>query len=121
MNIGTQSPALRVATGALIALGFVRCAPALAGERDNAYAAGPRQSITVSIRDLDLTSSAGLRAAHARLDAAARRVCGHYDRRDPDARRAWKRCHESALSAAVAAFDAQAAEARLEALLDAGS
>lgn len=121
MNIETRSPVLRLATGALIVLGLIRLAPALAGDSDNAYAAGPRRSITVSIRDLDLTSSAGLRTAHARFDAAARRVCGHYDRRDPDARRAWKRCHESALSAAVAAFDAQAAEARLEALLDAGS
>lgn len=65
------------------------------------------QSIAVKTGDLDLSRDAGRRAAYARLEAAARRVCGGYDRRDQHARSAWKECYETALSAAVASLDSE--------------
>jgi UrcA family protein len=58
--------------------------------------------VAVRYDDLDLRNTSGLSALHARLAAAAERVCGVYDVRDLRARRAWRACYETALDDAVA-------------------
>jgi UrcA family protein len=61
-------------------------------------------SITVQYADLDLDHKAGIVALYARLDGAARQVCG--DRQaDLRAKQAYRTCVHKALSAAVERID----------------
>jgi UrcA family protein len=55
--------------------------------------------------DIDISRDAGMRTLYARLNAAAKRVCGTYDRLNLRERRNWQQCYDSALSHAVAQVD----------------
>jgi UrcA family protein len=59
------------------------------------------RSVTVRYDDLDLTREAGARALYARLNAAAKRVCGSSELRDLQSQRAWRQCYSAALGDAV--------------------
>jgi UrcA family protein len=79
---------------------------ASAGFATTAVAATPQaRGVTVNYADLDLESPAGIERLHARLDAAARSVCGSAPTRDLDALVDWRRCRADALENAVRAID----------------
>lgn len=100
--------ATRCAAVLIMAVGLSSQGTLAAGTGERGGDAGRVRSVAVRMSDLDLGRDEGLRTAYTRLEAAARRVCGAYDHRDSGARRAWKRCYESALDSAVAAIGAQA-------------
>jgi UrcA family protein len=66
-----------------------------------AWSATPdTRSVTVSYRDLDLSTPAGARTLYARIQSAARQVCG-YEEADLIEQSIWRSCYDSAVSDAV--------------------
>jgi UrcA family protein len=57
-------------------------------------------SVTVSFRDLDLSSTEGARTLYRRIQAAAKQVCG-YAGADFIEQSIWKSCYHNAVSEAV--------------------
>jgi UrcA family protein len=57
-------------------------------------------SVTVSYRDLDLSSIAGAQTLYGRIKAAARRVCG-YEGRNLTDQAFWNACYRGAIADAV--------------------
>jgi UrcA family protein len=86
----------RCAALALLCLGGI--APALASGTANA------RQVTVKYYDLDLTRHADAGKLLARIEAAARQVCGEKGQR-LDQLYAWQVCYDGSVSAAVAAVD----------------
>jgi UrcA family protein len=72
--------------------------------RNTAYAAIGREptSVSVSVRDLDLTTNAGAAALYQRIRNAARSACGSVDIALPEEKAAWDRCVDAAIGSAVA-------------------
>ena len=72
--------------------------------RNAAYAAPGREppSVTVSVKDLNLTTHAGAVTAYARIRNAARSVCGSVDIALPQEKAAWDKCVDEAIGGAVA-------------------
>jgi UrcA family protein len=58
-------------------------------------------SITVSFRDLDLSSIAGATTLYHRIQSAARQVCGYAPGADLIERTAWQACYRNATADAV--------------------
>ena len=61
-----------------------------------------QRSVAVSYADRDMATEQGVSALYARLDTAARRVCGRVEGRDLARRADWRNCRAAALDAAVA-------------------
>jgi UrcA family protein len=72
--------------------------------RNAAYAAPGREprSVTVSVKNLDLTTHMGAVTAYWRIRNAARSVCGPVDVALPEEKSAWDRCVDEAIGRAVA-------------------
>ena len=64
--------------------------------------AGNARSVAVPYGDLDLGNRLAAQRLHARIEAAAARVCGHYEPRDLRARAHSLACYEAALEDAIA-------------------
>ena len=95
MNTLKSIPSGRFWSVACAALACVLCvAQVPAGEP------GPR-SVTVSFRDLDLTTVTGARTLYQRLKNAAQSVCDQ-PRIGIEGYRVWHACYDTALSDAVA-------------------
>jgi UrcA family protein len=62
------------------------------------------RSVTVSYRDLDLSSPEGANVLYRRIQAAAREVCGHPGA-DLLEQGIWKSCYRDAIADAVAKVD----------------
>jgi UrcA family protein len=77
-------------------VGLLGIAPALASNPAN----GPR-TMTVTYRDLNLSTVAGATTLYQRIKGAARWVCGDEGRRF-DEQRQWKSCYRGAIAGAVA-------------------
>ena len=77
-------------------VGLLGIAPALASNPAN----GPR-TMTVTYRDLNLSTVAGATTLYQRIKGAARLVCGDEGRRF-DEQRQWKSCYRGAIAGAVA-------------------
>lgn len=58
------------------------------------------RSVTVSFRDLDLSSVEGARTLYGRIQAAAKQVCG-YQGADLIEQSIWKSCYRDAIGVAV--------------------
>jgi UrcA family protein len=58
-------------------------------------------SITVSFRDLDLSSIAGATTLYHRIQSAARQVCGTAPETDLIGRAAWQTCYRNSTADAV--------------------
>ena len=70
-----------------------------------AWSGTPQQaSVTVSYRDLDLSTPEGANALYHRIQTAARKVCG-YAGADVIEQAIWKGCYRSAIATAVAKVD----------------
>jgi UrcA family protein len=71
-----------------------------------ALAAEPaaERSVTVSYRDLNLSSVDGASTLYQRIRGAARLVCGESGR-GIDEQRAWRACYEAAVTNAIAAVN----------------
>ena len=96
-NCKLRAPlSLRCAALALLCLGGI--APVLASGTAN-----PRQ-VTVKYYDLDLTRHEDAGKLLARIQAAARRVCGEKGQR-LDELYAWQVCYDGSVNAAIAAVD----------------
>jgi UrcA family protein len=69
-----------------------------------AYAAvgGEPPSVRVSVKDLNLTTHAGVAALYQRIRNAARSVCGPVDIALPEEKAAWDRCVDETIGSAVA-------------------
>jgi len=78
-------------------VGLLGMAPALASIPANGL-----RSMTVTYRDLNLSTVAGATTLYQRIKGAARSVCGDEGRRF-DEQRQWKRCYRGAIAGAVAA------------------
>ena len=72
--------------------------------RNAAYAApgSEPRSVTVSVKNLDLTTHVGAVRAYWRIRNAARSVCGSVDIALPEEKAAWDRCVDEAIGSAVA-------------------
>ncbi len=77
-------------------VGLLGMAPALASNPANGL-----RSMTVTYRDLNLSTVAGATALYQRIKGAARSVCGYEGRRF-DEQRQWKICYRGAIAGAVA-------------------
>jgi UrcA family protein len=73
---------------------------AIAGAACVATAAQAQPPLTVSYRDLDLSTMAGATTLYGRIREAASITCGE-EGRGIDARRKWEQCFHSAVSGAV--------------------
>ena len=71
-----------------------------------AHVALDRISKTVSLADLDLSTTAGAQAARQRIEAAAREVCDQVRQAAPDAVAVGRSCFLSAVREALARTDA---------------
>ena len=99
-NCKLRAPlSLRCAALALVCLGGI--APVLASGTANA------SQVIVKYYDLDLTRHEDAGKLLARIQAAARRVCGEKGQR-LDELYAWQVCYDGSVSAAVAAVDSPA-------------
>jgi UrcA family protein len=87
------------AVAATLTMGFAS-APALSG---TPAAAAPQ--VTVNYADLNLSTDAGARTLHARIERAARRVCVENGTRGVAVLAREQRCMASAIDAAVGAID----------------
>jgi UrcA family protein len=85
----------RPATFACV-VGLLGMAPALALNPANG-----QRSMTVTYRDLNLSTVAGATTLYRRIKGAARSVCGEEGRRF-DEQRQWKICYRGAIAGAVA-------------------
>jgi len=85
--------------GAAVALA---CTPVVAGAAGQSRV---ERSVEINYSDLDLTRVEGARTLHARISAAANRVCGDRDVRDPRSMRAWRECRAKAFDDAVASVN----------------
>ena len=97
LNLKLTGAAAAMAVFAALALGA-----ASADESDAPFRQVETHSIAVHYADLELTRAEGVDALRGRLTAAAKRVCGDYDRRDARARQAWQQCYDTALTVALA-------------------
>lgn len=71
-------------------------------------AAQETNTVAVRVGDLNLGSAAGMRAVEARIDAAARRVCGEtVGVRDRAFMRIYENCRIGAVTAAMGAVQAR--------------
>jgi UrcA family protein len=72
--------------------------------RNAAYAAVGREpsSVRVSVKDLDLTTHAGVATLYQRIRNAARSACGPVDSALTEEKAAWDRCVDEAIGSAVA-------------------
>ena len=77
-------------------VGLLGMAPVLASNRAN----GPR-TMTVTYRDLNLSTVAGATTLYQRIKGAARSVCGD-EGRGLDEQRQWRSCYRGAIAGAVA-------------------
>src|ERR1700730_16872710 len=77
-------------------VGLLGMAPALASNRANGL-----RTMTVTYRDLNLSTVAGATTLYQRIKGAARSVCGDEGRRF-DEQRQWKSCYRGAIAGAVA-------------------
>jgi UrcA family protein len=68
--------------------------------------------VAVRYADLDLTSEAGARALHTRIDRATSEVCGEADSRDFTGMREIRECRRVAMQDAAAQVDLVLAQAR---------
>lgn len=87
------------AVAATLTMGFAS-APAM-----SATPAGQAPQVTVNYADLNLSTDAGARTLHARIERAARRVCVDNGTRGVEALARQRRCEASAVDAAVASID----------------
>jgi UrcA family protein len=66
-----------------------------------AWSASPdSRSVTVSFRDLDISTPAGAKALYGRIQSAAKQVCG-YQGADLIEQSIWRSCYRNAISDAV--------------------
>ena len=110
MNISTlnaakfvHSPAGRsiVATALVTLTGIAATAVLLGLGVTPAWSAAPdAHSVTVSFRDLDLSTQAGAKALYGRIQSAARKVCGNPGA-DVIEQSIWRSCYRNAVSDAV--------------------
>jgi UrcA family protein len=77
-------------------VGLLGTAPALASNPANGL-----RTMTVTYRDLNLSTVAGATTLYIRIKGAARSVCG-YEGRRLDEQRQWKSCYRDAIAGAVA-------------------
>ncbi len=70
------------------------------------------QSVAVRYTDLNLASDAGTRTLQARIDRAARAVCGSADIRDLSAMSEIQNCRQVALNSAAPQVEVAIAQAR---------
>ena len=110
MNISTlntskfiHSPAGRsiMATGLVSLAGIAATAVLLCLGITPAWSASPdTHSVTVSFRDLDLSTQQGARTLYGRIQSAARQVCGHAGA-DLIEQSIWRSCYRNTVSDAV--------------------
>jgi len=97
----------------VVSVAFSGAAPVAALILPSAAMAAPEgQSVLVRYADLDLTSSRGTQALQARIDRAARAVCGSADIRDLRAMSDVQHCRQVALSGAAPQVEVAIAQAR---------
>jgi UrcA family protein len=85
----------------LATLGVLAATQALAGPLDDAET----RSITVHFADLNLSQPSGVHALRARIDYAARLVCGDYQTLDLQRTNIFRNCVERARDAALAQIE----------------
>jgi len=97
-----HSPAGRsiVATGLVSLTGIAATAVLLCLGITPAWSAPETHSVTVSFRDLDLSTQAGAKALYGRIQSAARKVCG-YAGADLIEQSIWRSCYRNSVSDAV--------------------
>jgi UrcA family protein len=110
MNVSTldtskfiHSPAGRsiVATGIVSLAGIAATAVLLFLGITPAWSASPdTHSVTVSFRDLDLSTQQGAKTLYGRIQSAARKVCG-YPGADFIEQSIWRSCYRNTVSDAV--------------------
>jgi UrcA family protein len=100
MTIFTRKNSLRMLVLASITLATAAQAGTTATRVGAAY--GDTQSTTVRYKDTDLRDAQGVQRLYARLDAAARTVCGTAQARVLTQMADWQRCRNAALDGAVA-------------------
>ncbi len=70
-----------------------------------AHAESAKHQVTVSLERFDLSKQADADEVYARLQRAARSVCGPFVRQDANLGRLTRECYEDALAKAVATVD----------------
>ena len=101
MNSRLLSSTFRIATIGLAGTFALNAASAVAGQAEHDMFRQQRSTVVI-YAEREMTTTRDLAALYARIDRAAREVCGRIDGRDLARRADWRNCHAAALDAAIA-------------------